>query len=64
MKDIKYTWKDGPGKSVDIDKGVQLPQFKVRGHREKERVQELTTGRSLGLSCPFLSNICSIPFCF
>lgn len=47
MKDIKYKWKDGPGKSVDIAKGVQLPQFKVRGHREKERVQELTTGESL-----------------
>ena len=49
VKDISYVWKDGPVKSVGIRPDVQLPQFKVRGHRLKTKMEELTTGWTLTL---------------
>ncbi len=45
VKDITYKWKDGMKNSVSISQHVQLPQFKVRGHKEKEKIEVLSTGR-------------------
>ncbi len=58
VKDIAYVWKDGPVKSVGIRPDVQLPQFKVRGHRLKTKTEELTTGQSFHMSLSF-----SVPPC-
>ena len=44
VKDISYVWKDGPVNSVGIRPDVQLPQFKVRGHRLRTKLERLTTG--------------------
>ena len=44
VKDIIYRWFEGPKDSVGIDEEVQLPQFNVRGHKAKERIQKLSTG--------------------
>ena len=44
VKDIKYSWKDGPRDSVGIHEEVQLPQFEVRGHRAQQKLEVLTTG--------------------
>lgn len=43
MRDIRYKWRDG-NKSVSISNGVQLPQFRVLGHRQKQTEINLTTG--------------------
>lgn len=43
MKDIRYKWNSGD-KSVGISKEVELPQFRVLGHRQRQTVIELTTG--------------------
>jgi len=45
VKHITYRWKEGPTGSVTVDRGVQLPQFKVAGYRIKERLEVLTTGQ-------------------
>jgi len=43
MKDILYKWQDGIT-SVGISREVQLPQFKVLGHRQRQTDISLTTG--------------------
>lgn len=46
MRDIRYHWKDGHS-SVGMSNEVQLPQFRVLGHRQRATVITLTTGNSL-----------------
>lgn len=46
MKDIRYKWNSGE-KSVGISKEVELPQFRVLGHRQRQTVIELTTGNQI-----------------
>lgn len=43
MRDIRYRWKDGPS-SVGMSSEVELPQFRVLGHRQKAKEINLTTG--------------------
>lgn len=43
MRDIIYKWNAGP-KSVGIANEVQLPQFRVLGHRQSQTVINLSTG--------------------
>lgn len=43
MRDIRYHWKDGLA-SVGMSNEVQLPQFRVLGHRQRATVVTLTTG--------------------
>lgn len=43
MRDIRYLWKDGLT-SVGMSNEVQLPQFRVLGHRQRASVVTLTTG--------------------
>ncbi|CAH0577975.1 unnamed protein product [Chrysodeixis includens] len=43
MRDIRYHWKDGLT-SVGMSNEVQLPQFRVLGHRQRATVVTLTTG--------------------
>ncbi|VVC99806.1 unnamed protein product [Leptidea sinapis] len=42
MRDIRYHWKDGLA-SVGMSNEVQLPQFRVLGHRQRATVVTLTT---------------------
>ncbi|KOB75060.1 GABA-gated chloride channel isoform a3 [Operophtera brumata] len=42
MRDIRYLWKDGLT-SVGMSNEVQLPQFRVLGHRQRATVVTLTT---------------------
>lgn len=44
MRDIRYHWKDGL-LSVGMSNEVQLPQFRVLGHRQSATVVTLTTGK-------------------
>jgi len=44
MRDIRYKWNDGT-KSVGISSEVQLPQFRVLGHRQRATEINLSTGR-------------------
>lgn len=48
MADIKYKWAKGPG-SVGIDEKLELPQFKVVGHKQHEKVIALSTGKATSL---------------
>lgn len=50
MTDILYVWKDGPS-SVGMSSEVQLPQFRVLGHRQRATVVALTTGNYSRLAC-------------
>lgn len=43
MRDIRYKWNSG-SKSVGISKEVELPQFRVLGHRQRATVINLSTG--------------------
>lgn len=43
MADIKYKWGKGV-KSVGLDEELQLPQFRVMGHRQMDKVIALSTG--------------------
>lgn len=43
MRDIRYKWNSGL-KSVGISSEVELPQFRVLGHRQRATVINLTTG--------------------
>lgn len=45
MTDIKYKWKSNT--AVGLDPNLILPQFKVVGHQQKERVIALSTGESM-----------------
>ena len=46
-RDITYQWAKAPIASVAFAPEVQLPQFRVRGHREVTRHIELSTGLPL-----------------
>lgn len=43
MRDIRYQWNSGI-KSVGISNEVQLPQFRVLGHRQRATEINLSTG--------------------
>ena len=45
MADIVYNWAKGPS-SIAIQKGLELPQFKVVGHRLSTKLEHLSTGNS------------------
>lgn len=65
MRDIRYKWNSGL-KSVGISKEVELPQFRVLGHRQRATVINLTTGnRSKEMSSrTFLLFFFCTLFCF
>lgn len=44
MRDIRYKWNAGL-QSVGMSKEVELPQFRVLGHRQRQTVINLTTGK-------------------
>ncbi|KAG6465608.1 hypothetical protein O3G_MSEX015264 [Manduca sexta] len=50
MRDILYVWKDGAS-SVGMSSEVQLPQFRVLGHRQRATVVTLSTGNYSRLAC-------------
>uniref|UniRef100_T1IRU1 Neurotransmitter-gated ion-channel transmembrane domain-containing protein n=1 Tax=Strigamia maritima TaxID=126957 RepID=T1IRU1_STRMM len=50
MKDIRYVWHKGQH-SVGISPEVQLPQFRVLGHRQKSKEINLSTGNYSRLAC-------------
>ncbi|KAJ3662097.1 hypothetical protein Zmor_006457 [Zophobas morio] len=50
MRDIRYKWNSGV-KSVGISNEVELPQFRVLGHRQRATVINLTTGNYSRLAC-------------
>lgn len=43
MRDIRYFWRDGLS-SVGMSSEVELPQFRVLGHRQRATEINLTTG--------------------
>lgn len=43
MSDIRYFWRDGLS-SVGMSSEVELPQFRVLGHRQRATEINLTTG--------------------
>lgn len=43
MRDIRYKWGDGE-KSIGMSTDVELPQFKVLGHRQDQKEEHLSTG--------------------
>ncbi|CAH0596823.1 unnamed protein product [Chrysodeixis includens] len=51
MTDILYVWKDGAS-SVGMSSEVQLPQFRVLGHRQRATVVTLTTGKCVAAPPP------------
>ncbi|GAB6033166.1 hypothetical protein CHUAL_012773 [Chamberlinius hualienensis] len=50
MRDIRYKWNAGEN-SIGISTEVQLPQFRVVGHRQKTKEIILTTGNYSRLAC-------------
>ncbi|XP_039287199.1 gamma-aminobutyric acid receptor subunit beta isoform X5 [Nilaparvata lugens] len=50
MRDIRYIWNAG-SKSVGISNEVQLPQFRVLGHRQRATEINLSTGNYSRLAC-------------
>lgn len=46
MRDIRYKWNSGE-KSVGISNEVQLPQFRVLGHRQRSKIAPLSTGKKI-----------------
>lgn len=46
MRDIRYSWKDGLN-SVGMSSEVELPQFRVLGHRQRATEINLTTGTQI-----------------
>ncbi|GIY16949.1 uncharacterized protein CEXT_481341 [Caerostris extrusa] len=46
MRDIRYWWLEGP-RSVGMSSDVELPQFKVIGHRQRSKEVPLTTANIL-----------------
>ncbi|GAB6033168.1 hypothetical protein CHUAL_012774 [Chamberlinius hualienensis] len=50
MRDIRYKWHAGDT-SVGISSEVELPQFRVVGHRQKSKEAFLTTGNYSRLAC-------------
>lgn len=49
MQDIRYVWKHGLD-SVGMSSEVELPQFRVLGHRQRATEINLTTGTHINLS--------------
>lgn len=43
MRDIRYFWRDGLS-SVGMSKEVELPQFRVLGHKQTAKEINLSTG--------------------
>ncbi|XP_071050472.1 gamma-aminobutyric acid receptor subunit beta isoform X5 [Onthophagus taurus] len=50
MRDIRYKWNSG-SESIGISDGVELPQFRVLGHRQRETIAYLSTGNYSRLAC-------------
>ncbi|XP_039489431.1 gamma-aminobutyric acid receptor subunit beta isoform X10 [Drosophila santomea] len=50
MRDIRYFWRDGLS-SVGMSSEVELPQFRVLGHRQRATEINLTTGNYSRLAC-------------
>ncbi|XP_034938829.1 gamma-aminobutyric acid receptor subunit beta isoform X6 [Chelonus insularis] len=50
MRDIRYKWNAGY-QSVGISSEVELPQFRVLGHRQRQRTIHLSTGNYSRLAC-------------
>lgn len=50
MADIRYTWSKGKD-SVGLSKGLELPQFKVVGHKQEQKEVVLSTGNYSRLIC-------------
>ncbi|XP_044587176.1 resistant to dieldrin isoform X6 [Cotesia typhae] len=50
MRDIRYKWNAGY-QSVGISSEVELPQFRVLGHRQRQRNIQLSTGNYSRLAC-------------
>nr|WMV64427.1 GABA-gated anion channel Rdl subunit variant [Pardosa pseudoannulata] len=50
MRDIRYYWLKGEN-SVGMSSDVELPQFKVVGHRQRSKEVPLTTGNYSRLIC-------------
>ncbi|GIY70201.1 gamma-aminobutyric acid receptor subunit beta [Caerostris darwini] len=50
MRDIRYKWGDGE-KSIGMSTDVELPQFKVLGHRQDQKEEHLSTGNYSRLVC-------------
>jgi gamma-aminobutyric acid receptor subunit beta len=48
MKDIRYHWSDGK-RSVGVSSMVELPQFRVLGHRQRQSEINLSTGSACHL---------------
>lgn len=44
MKDIRYTWSKGK-ESIVLSDDLTLPQFKIMGHKQEDRVISLSTGK-------------------
>lgn len=43
MADIIYVWAQGKN-SVKMSQGLELPQFKVVGHKQSMKIETLSTG--------------------
>ncbi|KAL0115911.1 hypothetical protein PUN28_011061 [Cardiocondyla obscurior] len=50
MRDIRYKWNSGL-QSVGISNEVELPQFRVLGHRQRQTTIHLSTGNYSRLAC-------------
>lgn len=48
MRDIRYFWRDGLS-SVGMSSEVELPQFRVLGHKQRAAEISLTTGILMAL---------------
>ncbi len=46
MADIQYKWGIDGKNDVELAKNLELPQFKVNKHRQKQKVEVLSTGKS------------------
>lgn len=59
MADIRYKWGIDNKGSVKMAENLELPQFKVKGHREMQKIEVLTTGECvlLGVAHQALSLI-------
>lgn len=44
MADIMYKWAKGDG-SVKMAENLELPQFQIRGHKQMQKIEYLSTGK-------------------
>ena len=60
MADIQYKWgidcTENCPEPVELAKNLELPQFKVIGHKQTQKIETLTTGMEN------ISNILTIPY--